>query len=146
MCVKVYSSSVKTMKAHEPRAKQALPPAAETEPAAAGLMLLCDIKTPLFKDEEEREEIQRSTGHIAHDPVPPWLASALAAASCPYLTPPSPELQLGCRLLLFTEEEGGGGGGWLDSWLLASDHRLCAYKPQSRSRLCQTAPDSAPAA
>lgn len=45
------------------------------------------------------------------------------------LTPTTvPEPQLDCRLPLFTEEEGGGGGGWWDSWWLAPDHRLCAYK------------------
>lgn len=50
------------------------------------------------------------------------------------LTPTTvPELQLDCRLLLFTEEEGGAGGGWWDGWLLALDHRLCAYKPQSKT-------------
>lgn len=50
------------------------------------------------------------------------------------LTPTTvPELLLDCRLQLFTKEEGGSGGDWLDSWLLASDHSLCACKTQSKT-------------
>lgn len=37
------------------------------------------------------------------------------------------------RYCFFTEEQGGGGGGSWESWLLASDHRLCSQKPQSNA-------------